>query len=107
MYDTDVESTRAELAAVKFVAPALIAMLWQNFVHPGVYAAAGLPTWSTWKAVQRLPRRVALRMQATRPVLSALIDAGSIRRGRVPRPWQMLCGVDRNGEPLDGDRCAT
>ena len=91
---------RAERAAVKFVAPALIAMLWQNFVHPGVYAAAGLPTWSTWNAVQRLPRRVALRHQATRPVLSALIDAGSLRRGRVPRPWQALCGVDRNGEPL-------
>ena len=93
-------SGRAERAAVKFVAPALIAMLWQNFVHPGVYAAAGLPTWSTWKAVQRSPRRVALRHQATRPVLTALIDAGSIRRGRVPRPWQTLCGVDQNGDPL-------
>ena len=93
-------SGRAERAAVKFVAPALITMLWQNFAHPGVYAAAGLPTWKTWKAVQRLPRRVALRHQATRPVLSALIDAGSIRCGRVPRPWQALCGVDRNGEPL-------
>ena len=89
-----------ERAAVKFVAPALITMLWQNFAHPGVYAAAGLPTWKTWNAVQKLPRRVALRHQATRPVLAALIDAGSIRRGQVPRPWRALCAVDRNGEPF-------
>ena len=93
-------SGRLERAAVKFVAPALITLLWQNFAHPGVYAVAGLPTWKTWNAVQKLPRRVALRHQATRPVLAALIDAGSIRRGRVQRPWRALCAVDRNGDPL-------
>ncbi len=93
-------SGAVERAAVKFVAPALITMLWQNFAHPGVYAAAGLPTWKTWNAVQKLPRRVALRHQATRPVLAALIDAGSIRRGQVPLPWRALCAVDRNGEPF-------
>ncbi len=89
-----------ERATVKFVAPALILMLWQNFAHPGVYAAAGLPTWKTWNAVQKLPRRVALRHQATRPVLTALLDAGAIRRGRISRPWRALCGVDRNGDPV-------
>ena len=93
-------SGRLERAAVKFVAPALITLLWQNFAHPGVYAVAGLPTWKTWNAVQKLPRRVALRHQATRPVLTALLDAGSIHRGRVPRPWRALCAVDRNGDPL-------
>ena len=77
---------RVERATVRHVAPVLIVMLWQNFVHPGVYAVAGLPTWSTWKAVQRLPRRIELRHEATRPVLAALLDAGAIRRGRVPRP---------------------
>ena len=91
---------RGERAAVKFVAPALIRLLWQNFVHPGVYAAAGLPTWSTWKAVQKLPRRIELRHEAIRPVLGALIDAGAIHRGRVPRPWRTLCGVDRFGAPI-------
>ena len=67
---------RLERAAVRHVAPLLIGMLWQNFVHPGVYAAAGLPTWETWKAVQKLPRRVELRQRATRPVLAAVLDAG-------------------------------
>jgi len=91
---------RLERAAVHYVAPLLIAMLWQNFVHPGVYAAAGLPTWKTWNAVQRLPRRVELRQRATRPVLSAALDAGALRRGRVPRGWRWLCGVDLQGEPI-------
>jgi hypothetical protein len=91
---------RLERAAVRYVAPALIAMLWQNFVHPGVYEAVGLPGWSTWKAVQRLPLRVELRHQAIRPVLAACLDAGAIRRGRIPRGWRRVCGVDRHGEPL-------
>jgi hypothetical protein len=88
-----------ERAAVRFLAPGLIAMLWQGFVHPGVYDVAGLPTWATWKAVQRLPRRVELRQRATRPVLDALLDAGAIRAGHVPGGWRSLCGVDRFGTP--------
>ena len=89
-----------ERAAVRHVVPALVMMLWQNFVHPGVYAAADLPTWRTWKAVQRLPRRIELRRVATRPVLASLIDAGAVTRGRVPRAWRALCGVDRHGAPV-------
>lgn len=85
---------------VRHVAPRVIDMLWEVFVHPGVYAAAGLPALRTWRTVQRLPRRVALRHQATRPVLAAALDAGVLRRGRVPRAWRTLCGVDRHGEPL-------
>src|SRR5438128_41877 len=37
-------------AVVRHVAPGLIDQLWQMFVHPGVYATAGLPVWETWKA---------------------------------------------------------
>jgi hypothetical protein len=33
-------------------------------------------------------------------VLAAALDAGVIRRGRVPRAWRTLCGVDRHGEPV-------
>ena len=91
---------RWERAVVRHVVPGLVAMLWQNFVHPGVYAAAGLPTWPTWRAIQRLPRRIELRRVATRPVLTALIDAGAVTRGRVPRAWRRLCGVDRHGVPV-------
>ena len=91
---------RWERALVRHGVPGLVTLLWQNFVHPGVYAAAGLPTWATWKAVQRLPRRVELRRVATRPVLAALIDAGAITHGRVPRAWRTLCGVDRHGVPI-------
>jgi hypothetical protein len=79
----------------------MIDQLWQAFVHPGVYETVGLPGWPTWRAVQRLPRRIELRHQATRPVLAALIDAGVLRRGDVPRGWRDLCGVDADGCPVD------
>jgi hypothetical protein len=90
-----------ERQRVRFAAPLMIGQLWQAFVHPGVYATVGLPTWATWKAVARLPRRVELRKLATRPVLETLLDAGVLRRGRVPRGWRTLCGVDRLGAPVD------
>jgi hypothetical protein len=50
--------------------------------------------------VQRTPERVALRYEGTRPVLKTLLEVGVLRRGRVPRAWQRLCGVDRFGDPL-------
>jgi P-aminobenzoate N-oxygenase AurF len=84
---------------IRIAAPILIGQLWEMFVHPGVYATVGLPAWKTWKAVQKLPRRIELRHTVTRPVLDALLDAGACSRGAIPRPWQALCGVDRDGEP--------
>jgi hypothetical protein len=90
-----------ERQRIRIAAPFMIGQLWQMFVHPGVYATVGLPTWSTWKAVQRLPRRIELRKTVTRPVLDALLDAGAFTRGRIPRGWRNLCGVDRNGIPID------
>jgi hypothetical protein len=94
------EASKVERYAVKRVAPFVIRGMFETIVHPGVYAEVGLPTWETWKAANRSPQRVALRHEATRPVLAALIDAGAIRRGRVNRRWQALCGVDANGEPV-------
>ena len=85
---------------IRNAAPVLIGQLWQMFVHPGVYATVGLPQWKTWNTVQKLPRRIELRHTVTRPVLDALLDAGACTRGAVPRPWQSLCGVDRNGVPV-------
>jgi hypothetical protein len=90
-----------ERLRIRIAAPFMISQLWQAFVHPGVYATVGLPTWSTWKAVQRLPRRIELRRTVTRPVLEALLDAGVFTRGRIPRGWRTLCGVDRDGNPID------
>jgi hypothetical protein len=88
-----------ERQRVRIAAPFMILQLWQMFVHPGVYATVGLPAWSTWKAVNRLPRRKDLRRTVTRPVLDALLDAGAFTRGRIPRGWQKLCTVDRHGTP--------
>jgi hypothetical protein len=88
-----------ERQRVRIGAPFMISQLWQAFVHPGVYATVGLPTWSTWKAVNQLPRRKELRRTVTRPVLDALLDAGAFRRGRIPRGWRKLCGVERHGAP--------
>ncbi len=90
-----------ERLRIRIAAPFMISQLWQAFVHPGVYATVGLPTWRTWMAVQHLPRRIELRKTVTRPVLEALLDAGVFRRGHVPRGWRTLCGVDRDGAPID------
>jgi hypothetical protein len=89
-----------ERRRVRIVAPRIIRLLFDAFVHPGVYRAVGLPGFRTWRRVARLPRRVALRYEGTRPVLRALLDAGVLRRGRIPRGWRNLCGVDRHGEPV-------
>lgn len=58
-----------------------------------------LDGWATWKAVNRLPERLGLLQQATRPVLAAMLDAGVVRPGRVPSGWQELCAVDAAGRP--------
>src|SRR5215212_1494978 len=69
------------------------------FAHPGVYETVGLPAMRTWRAVNKLPQRRALRYEATRGVLDALIDGGIIPRGEVPKGWQKLCGVGPDGYP--------
>ncbi|MGH9012633.1 MAG: diiron oxygenase [Acidimicrobiia bacterium] len=94
---------RLERLRILYLAPLIIGGLFATFVHPGVYAAVGLPGFKTWRAVNRTPERVAVRHRATRNILRALLDAGVVRRGRVPRGWRRLCGVDRQGEPIPGD----
>lgn len=86
--------------AVRRIAPLIIGGMFETIVHPGVYAAAGLPTWKTWRAANRTAERVAIRHEATRGVLAALVDGGVLRAGRIPRRWQRLCGVDRHGAPV-------
>jgi hypothetical protein len=90
-----------ERRRVRGFAPRMIGMLFDALVHPGVYAAVGLPAGPTWRAVRRSPSRVALRHDATRPILRALLDAGVLRAGTVPAGWRRLCGVDRHGRPHD------
>jgi P-aminobenzoate N-oxygenase AurF len=94
---------RLERLRIRYLAPLIIGGLFATFVHPGVYAAVGLPGLKTWRAVNRTPERVAVRHRATRNILKALLDAGVMRTGRVPRGWRRLCGVDREGEPIPGD----
>ncbi|HUF31589.1 MAG TPA: diiron oxygenase [Acidimicrobiales bacterium] len=94
------EASAVERYAVRRIAPFLIRGMFETIVHPGVYAEVGLPTWETWKAANRSPQRIALRHEATRPVLAALLAAGAIRPGRVNSRWQSLCGVDAAGQPV-------
>jgi hypothetical protein len=90
---------KVERWRVLHAAPVGISQLFGTFVHPGVYATVGLPAMRTWRAVNALPQRRALRYEATRGVLDALIEGGIIRRGEVPTGWQKLCGVDAEGNP--------
>ena len=97
------EAGWAERARIRHVAPTVIGALFGTFVHPGVYAAVGLPGWRTWRDVNRSPERIAVRHRATRNILRALLDAEALQPGRVPRGWRRLCGVDRNGDAIPGD----
>ncbi|HEX6420411.1 MAG TPA: diiron oxygenase [Acidimicrobiales bacterium] len=90
----------AERTLVRTVAPVLIREMYENMIHPGVFGAVGLPAVPTWRAARNHPGRVEVRLAATRPVLRALLDAGVLHAGRVPRPWRGLCGVDAAGAPV-------
>jgi hypothetical protein len=93
----------ADRVMVHHVAPVLIREMYENMIHAGVFEAVGLPGVPTWRAARNHPGRVKVRVEATRPVLATLIDAGAIERGNVPRAWQGLCGVDSGGDPREPD----
>jgi P-aminobenzoate N-oxygenase AurF len=76
----------------RHAAPTLIGFMFAMLIHPGVYEAIGLPGWETWRAANQSTPRIALRHEATRPVLQALVNAGAVGR-RVPKAWRRLCGV--------------
>jgi hypothetical protein len=94
------EASLLERWRVRHVAPHMVRMLFEAMVHPGVYRTVGLPGFATWRAAHRTPQRRQLRFDATRPILRTLLDVGAFRRGRVPKAWRDLCGVDRRGEPV-------
>ena len=85
---------------VRRVAPVAVKMLFEGMVHPGVYRTVGLPAMKTWSAAHHTPQRLQIRYDATRPILATLLDVGVFTRGRVPKGWRMLCGVNRRGEPV-------
>jgi len=86
---------------VRYLGSRIAVGMFDTIVHPGVYGAVGLPTWPTWRAVNRSAGRTAMRHRALRPLLNPLLEAGVFRGGRVPRGWQIACGVDRAGRALD------
>jgi hypothetical protein len=86
----------ADRFMVRHIAPRLARFMFEALVNPGVYEVIGLPGWKTWRAANRTPERTDLRYRALRPLLDALVDAGSIVPGRIPRAWRNACGVDAN-----------
>jgi hypothetical protein len=93
-------SSLADRTMVRFAAPTFIREMYENMIHAGVFGAVGLPAMPTWRAARNHPGRVAMRVEATRPVLRALVEAGALERGHVPRAWRALCQVDPDGEPV-------
>lgn len=96
-------ASRLERLRVRRLAPRLIGVLYATMLHPGVYETVGLPGWKTWRAINRSPSRLAIRYRATRPILDTLCRVEALPRGRIPRGWRRLCGVDRKGRPLGND----
>ena len=86
-------ATRLDRWLLRHVAPRLIWGMFDTLVHPGVYATVGLPRRQTWNRVRSNPHRVALRHEATRPILDALVAAGAFGADRVPPAWRALTGV--------------
>ena len=86
--------------AVRWIVPIGIVGMFDMMVQPLVYRTVGLPALKTWLAVRRQPRRVELRYQCARAVMSALIEAGILRRHGVNRAWRAAAGVDRHGRPI-------
>jgi hypothetical protein len=85
---------------VRYLGSRIATGMFDTIVHPGVYGTVGLPTWKTWRAVNRSAGRTALRHRALRPLLTTLLDAGAFLGGRVPRGWQRACGVDGRGRDM-------
>jgi hypothetical protein len=85
---------------VRYLGSRIATGMFDTIVHPGVYATVGLPTWQTWRAVNRSAGRTALRHRALRPLLTTLLDAGAFRGGHVPKGWQRACGVDGRGRDM-------
>jgi len=86
---------------VKHVAPHLVhLMLDGEMLHPGIYAAVGLPGPKTQRAVKRSASYRAFLAEGMRPVLKTLLASAPQLRGRVPRAWRRICQVDRTGTPL-------
>jgi hypothetical protein len=94
------EASWVDRFTVKHVLPVVIGPMFDWIVHPGVFETVGLPARATWRAVAKSPHQVAMRHQAIRPVLSALVTPGVISAGHVSRMWRRLCGVDRFGQPV-------
>ena len=86
---------------VRYLGSRFALAMFDTIVHPGVYGTVGLPTWPTWRAVNRSAGRTAMRHRALRPLLTPLLETGVFRGGRVPKGWQIACGVDRAGRALD------
>src|SRR6185437_5197836 len=68
-----------ERCIVRHLGPRLAIGMFDTIVHPGVYGRVGLPTWKTWRAVNRSSGRTALRYRALRPLLTPLLAAGAFR----------------------------
>ncbi len=92
-------ASHADKTFVWHVVPGLVREMYENMIHAGVFAAVGLPGVATWKAARNHPGRVEVRVEACRPVLDTLVDAGAIERGKIPRAWRALCAVDPDGAP--------
>ena len=92
-------TTWSDRFAVRWIVPLGVVAMFDFMVQPLVYRTIGLPAWRTWRAVRRQPARLVLRQQCARAVLSALLDAGVVKRGRVNRAWRKVAGVDRQGHP--------
>jgi hypothetical protein len=91
---------RIERFLVRYLGSRIATGMFDTIVHPGVYATVGLPTWETWRQVNRSAGRTALRHRALLPLLNQLLDAGVFRGNRIPKGWQHAAGVDRKGRDL-------
>ena len=75
---------------VRHLGSRIAVAMFDTIVHPGVYGTVGLPTWATWRAVNRSAGRTAMRHRALRPSSprcsrrASSVAAGFPRLGGLP-----------------------
>lgn len=94
------KASRFERFMIRRFAPLMVGGMFDMLVHPGVYETVGLPGWKTWKAANASPQRLALKHQALRPLVDALVSAGALRIGHIPGAWRKVAGVDARNRPV-------
>ena len=86
---------------VRYLGSRIAIAMFDTIVHPGVYATVGLPTGRPGKPSTAPPAAPPCATGPCARCSPRCSTPGVFRGGRVPKGWQLACGVDRAGRAID------